>query len=122
MRITLLILLTCIVAFMGGCSFNRRSPSEVLLAVPDGYRGELTIKQDAQKGKQPEVRALENFGDYVYEFPEIENRIVYVREISLIINANEISVSAMSVAPLKSRLVRKNEKDNVVVIEILHVE
>ena len=122
MRIKLLILLTCIVAFMSGCSFNRRSPSEVLIAIPDGYRGELTIKQDAQNGKQPEVRALENFGDYVYEFPEIENRIVYVKEISLIINANDISVSEMSVAPLKSRLVSKYEKDNIVVIEIFNLE
>lgn len=122
MRIKLLVLLTLIVAFISGGLYINRSPSEVLIAVPSEYRGELTIKQDAQKGKQPDVRALENFGDYIYEFPEIENRIVYVKKMSLIINANEISVSEMSVAPLKSKLVSKNKKDNIVVIEILNWE
>lgn len=39
-----------------------------------------------------------------------------------IINANEISVSKMSLARLKSKLVSKNEKDKIMVIEILNWE
>lgn len=79
MRIKLLVLSTLVVIIIGGLYINR-SPSEVLIAIPDEYRGKLTIKQDAQKGKLPDVRALENFGDYVYEFPQIENGIVYVKK------------------------------------------
>ena len=114
MKIKTRVLLMLIVVIISVCLYFNRSSVEVLLVVPDQYRGELAIKQDAANGRQLDSAALENFGDYVYEFQEVTNGIVYVKNISHIRTANKINVSEMSVAPLNSKVISRN-KDTVII-------
>ena len=52
--------------------------------------------------------ALENYGDYVYEFPEVYDGSVFVQDIDPIINATEIYASEINVTPVGLKVISRN--------------
>jgi len=119
MRKNLLIsLVLCLIA-LSGILYVYRSPTSILIIVPNDYRGKLIIKQNVLEGGLPESSALENYGDYVYEFAEVHNETVFVRDISPVINATEVFASEMNVTPVKLKVLSSNKEEDHMTVEIL---
>ena len=97
--------------------FLQPTPS-VLLVVPNNFTGKLIVKE-SNEGKSPQGAALENYNDYVYEFENIEDSIVFVKNILPILKATEIGASKINISPLKVTIISKNSASKSVVVTIL---
>lgn len=92
--------------------------ADVLLVVPNGYYGELTIKENVENGELPRANALENYGSYVYEFNDIDNAVVYVKDISPLMKAKKILASELNVAPITLTIISKRTKLGTVKVKL----
>ncbi len=72
-------------------------PDNVLIVIPDSYTGTFVIREDKHHGRLPNGAALENYGDWYWEFSEIED-IIYVKDIGPFMHATNISAGWASVS------------------------
>jgi len=79
--------------------FSCQKGEGLLIVIPNNFTGIFYIIEDKNNFQKPEVRAFENFGDYVYELHENENKI-RIENIK-IFKKREMKFSFMWVEPLK---------------------
>jgi hypothetical protein len=86
--------------------------------LPNNFSGEFYIVEDKKDYQYPEGRALENFGDYVYELKENEN-IIKVKNIK-IFKTRRVLFSYIYLAPilLDDRIDMEWENDKKIKIKI----
>ena len=122
MRKILLISLVLCLIVISGIFYAYRSPTSILIVVPNGYRGKLIIEQNTLEGRLPMSSALENYGDYVYEFSEVYDGSVFVQDIDPIMNAIEIYASEINVTPVGLKVLSRNKEEESLAVEIFKLD
>jgi hypothetical protein len=89
----------------------------LLIIIPNDYIGEFYIVEDKKQYQVPDLKALQNFGDYIYELKDNEN-IIKVNNIN-IFKTRTIGFSYVWCAPVNDNIVNiiwENKKTIKIII------